>query len=78
MTNTVVFKGATVQGVSGRRMFETWYQTRSLVETGKVDLKPLITHHFPLAEYETAFQLMIEGAALKCALYPHGLDGAWR
>jgi threonine 3-dehydrogenase len=77
LTNTVVFKGATVQGISGRRLFDTWYQTRSLVETGKVDLKPLITHHFPLADFETAFELMMSGAALKCALYPHGLDGVW-
>jgi threonine 3-dehydrogenase len=78
LTNTVVFKGATVQGISGRRMFETWYQTQRLVETGKVDLKPLITHHFPLAEFETAFDLMMSGVALKCALYPHGLDGVWQ
>lgn len=77
LTNTVVFKGANVQGISGRRMFETWYQTQRLIETGKVDLRPLITHHFPLEEYRTAFELMLSGEVLKCALYPHGLDGAW-
>lgn len=77
LTNTVVFKGANVQGISGRRMFETWYQTKRLVETGKVDLRPLITRHFPLEEFQTAFELMLSGDALKCALYPHGLDGAW-
>lgn len=77
LTNTVVFKGARVQGISGRRMFDTWYQTKRLVEGGKVDLKPLITHHFPLEEFQTAFELMLTGEVLKCALYPHGLDGAW-
>lgn len=77
LTNAVVFKGATVYGVSGRKMFETWFQTRGLIETGRVDLKPLITHHLPLADFETAFDLMLSGKALKVALYPHGLDGAW-
>ncbi len=77
LTNFVVFKGATVYGVSGRKMFETWYQTKGLIESGRVDLKPLITHHLPIEEFETAFELMLSGKALKCALYPHGLDGAW-
>ncbi len=58
-------------------MFETWYQTRGLVETGQVDLRPVITNHLPLEEFEDAFEMMLSGKALKVALYPHGLDGAW-
>jgi threonine 3-dehydrogenase len=77
LTNAIIFKGASIYGVSGRKMFETWYQTKGLVETGKVDLRPIITDHLPLEEYETAFEKMLSGSALKCALYPNGMDGAW-
>jgi threonine 3-dehydrogenase len=73
LANHVVFKGATIYGVSGRKMFETWYQTRELIEGGKVDIAPIITHHLPLEEWEQAFELMIAGEAAKAALYPQGL-----
>ena len=72
-TFDVVFKGATVYGVSGRKMFETWYQTRGLLASGKVDISPIISHHMPLEEYEQAFDLMISGVAGKVALYPNGM-----
>jgi threonine 3-dehydrogenase len=77
LTNAIIFKGASIYGVSGRRMFETWYQTKGLIETGKVDIRPIITDHLPLEDFETAFEKMLTGRALKCALYPHGLDGVW-
>jgi threonine 3-dehydrogenase len=73
LANHVVFKGVTIYGVSGRKMFETWYQTRGLLESGKVDIAPIISHHLPLEEFEQAFELMIGGAADKVALYPNGM-----
>jgi threonine 3-dehydrogenase len=73
LANNIVFKGATVYGVSGRKMFETWYQTRGLLASGKVDISPIISHHMPLEEYEHAFELMISGVADKVALYPNGM-----
>jgi threonine 3-dehydrogenase len=69
----IVFKGVTVYGVSGRKMFETWYQTRGLIQSGKVDISPIISHHMPLEDYEQAFELMLSGAADKVALYPNGM-----
>jgi threonine 3-dehydrogenase len=75
LANHVVFKGATVYGVSGRKMFETWYQTRELIGGGKVDITPLITHRLPLSEWQQAFEMMIAGDAAKVALYPDGMDG---
>ncbi|MCG8353464.1 MAG: L-threonine 3-dehydrogenase [Chloroflexales bacterium] len=73
LTNEIVFKGATVYGVFGRKMFETWYQTRGLLQSGKVDISPVISHHMPLEQYEQAFQLMLSGEADKVALYPNGM-----
>ncbi|HSH83504.1 MAG TPA: L-threonine 3-dehydrogenase [Herpetosiphonaceae bacterium] len=72
LANHVVFKGATIYGVSGRKMYETWYQTRELIEGGKVDIAPIITHRLPLEEWEHAFDMMIAGEAAKVALYPDG------
>ena len=70
LSNHVVFKGATIYGVSGRKMYETWYQTRELIAGGKVDITPIITHRLPLEEWEQAFEMMIDGQAAKVALYP--------
>ncbi|NWG20102.1 MAG: L-threonine 3-dehydrogenase [Chloroflexi bacterium] len=74
LTNEVVFKGATVYGVFGRRLWQTWYQTRSLLQSGKVDIAPVISHHMPLEAYEHGFQLMMRGEADKVAFYPNGLE----
>lgn len=73
LANQVVFKGLTIYGVFGRKLFETWYQTRGLLQSGKVDISPIISHHMPLEEYERAFELMISGEADKVALYPNGM-----
>jgi threonine 3-dehydrogenase len=70
LANYIVFKGATVYGVSGRKMYETWYQTRALLAGGKVDIGPIITHRLPLERFEQAFELMLAGEAAKVALIP--------
>jgi threonine 3-dehydrogenase len=59
-----------VRAVSGRKIFETWYRTRWLLESGVVDLRPLISHELPLEEFETAFRLLEQGEACKIVLYP--------
>ncbi|HKP51397.1 MAG TPA: L-threonine 3-dehydrogenase [Chloroflexia bacterium] len=70
MANDIIFKGATVYGISGRLIWETWYQTQALITSGMVDPDPVITHRFKLAEFEEAFQLMNDGDAAKVALFP--------
>ncbi|MGI6126378.1 MAG: L-threonine 3-dehydrogenase [Planifilum sp.] len=70
ITQDIVFKGVTVHGITGRRMFETWEQTDGLLKTGAIDLEPLITHRLPLEEYEKAFELMMSGRCGKVVLYP--------
>lgn len=66
----IVFKGATVQGIIGRRVFETWYQTSALLASGRLDISPLITHRFPLEKFEEAFELMHSGNSGKVVLTP--------
>jgi threonine 3-dehydrogenase len=65
LAERIIFKGLTVLGINGRKMFETWYQTEALVKSGRVDLRPIITHVLPLGAYAEGFALMRSGAAAK-------------
>jgi threonine 3-dehydrogenase len=65
LAERIIFKGLTVLGINGRTMFETWYQTQALVKSGRVDLRPIITHVLPWQEFDYAFELMRSGAAAK-------------
>jgi threonine 3-dehydrogenase len=66
----LIFKGITVRGVIGRRLWETWYQSRGLLRSGAVDLSPVVTHRFPLDKFADAFELMASGNCGKVLLYP--------
>jgi len=68
LPNDIIFKGATVLGINGRRMFETWYQVESFVLSGRLDLEPIITHQLPMADFEQGFKLMQAGDAIKVVL----------
>ncbi len=68
----LIFKGATVHGIIGRKLWETWYQMRGLVRSGAVNLMPLVTHRFSLEEYEKAFELMASGQSGKIVFFPNG------
>lgn len=68
LAERIIFKGLTVLGINGRRMFETWYQTQALVTSGRVDLTPIITHELRFDQYDEAFALMKSGAAAKIVL----------
>ena len=65
----VIFKGIRLYGITGRRLFETWYRTTALLEEG-LDLRPIITHRLPLSEYAKAFDLVASGHAGKIVLLP--------
>ncbi len=68
LSKNVIFKGITLIGVNGRRMFETWYQMESLVLSGRMNFDSIITHHLPLEQWETGFKLMQSGEAIKVIL----------
>ncbi|MGC1619922.1 MAG: L-threonine 3-dehydrogenase [Candidatus Acidiferrum sp.] len=69
----VIFKGATVQGIYGRRMYETWVEMTALLKAGRLDLEPLFGERAPLEKFENAFTLLQGGLAGKVLLYPDGV-----
>jgi threonine 3-dehydrogenase len=69
LSGEVIFKGIRLYGITGRRLFETWYRTTALLEEG-LDLSPIITHRLPLSEYAKAFELVADGHAGKIVLLP--------
>ncbi|MBS0190590.1 MAG: L-threonine 3-dehydrogenase [Phycisphaerales bacterium] len=72
ITQHVVFKGATVLGINGRRMFETWYQMEELLLSGRLELGDIITHEFPLEQFEKAFDTMMHGDGIKVVMNVNG------
>ncbi len=72
VTDDLIFKGVTVYGITGRKMFQTWEQTAGLLESGRVDVSPLITHRFPLSDFEKGFALMQEGRCGKVVFCMNG------
>ena len=63
----IIFKGLVIKGIYGREMFETWYKMISMLQSG-LDISPVITHHFPIADYQDAFQIMASGLSGKVIL----------
>ena len=63
----VIFKGVTIKGIYGREMFETWYKMASLIQAG-MDLTPIITHHFPIDDFQQGFDVMRSGLSGKVIL----------
>lgn len=68
LTNHVIFKGATVLGINGRRMWETWYQMESFLLSGRLELDDILTHELPFDQFPKAFQLMQTGEGIKIVL----------
>ncbi|HEY6156431.1 MAG TPA: L-threonine 3-dehydrogenase [Gemmatimonadales bacterium] len=66
--NEIIFKGITVYGVIGRKMYETWNQMRRYLSAGLVDPRPVITHQFPLAKIDEALAAIRSGDAGKIIL----------
>lgn len=65
--NQIIFKGLTLKGIYGREIFETWYKITAMIQSG-LDVSPVITHHFPIAEFEKGFEVMRSGQSGKVVL----------
>ncbi len=66
--DAVIFKGLILKGIYGREMFETWYKMASMLQSG-LNIDPIITHHFPIDEFQPAFDLMESGQSGKVILH---------
>ncbi len=65
--NTVVFHSLTIQGIYGRKMYETWYKMTSLIQSG-LDISAVITHRFAFNDFEKGIDLMKSGNCGKIVL----------
>lgn len=70
LNDAIIFKSATVKGITGRRIWETWYQTAAFLEGGVIDVRPVITHRLPLSEFHHAMELLESGQSGKIVLFP--------
>jgi len=70
LNDLVVTKGITIHGIFGRRIWDTWEKTSSYLSSGRVDATPLITHRFPLGDFQEAMAQMKSGRSGKVVLLP--------
>jgi len=65
--NKIIFKGLELKGIYGREMYETWYKMTSMLQSG-LDLSPVITHRFPIDDFQQGFDAMLSGQCGKVIL----------
>jgi threonine 3-dehydrogenase len=70
LVTSIIYKEARVFGSTGRMMWQTWYEMKSLIDSGKFDPTPVITHRMPLADFAKGIELAADGKAGKIILYP--------
>jgi threonine 3-dehydrogenase len=68
----IIFKGLTIQGINGRRMYQTWFQMTALLKAGKLDLHPVITDRIAMKDFSSAMARLKTGEASKILIYPNG------
>jgi threonine 3-dehydrogenase len=69
LPNEIIFKGIRVYGVTGRRLFGTWYRLAGLFKAG-LQIGPVVTHKLPMHEFATGFDLVQSGQCGKVVLFP--------
>lgn len=70
INNDIIYKEAKVNGVTGRLMYQTWYDCVSLIKSGKFDLHKIVGGIYPMKDYEQAFQAIKDGKPGKMLLIP--------
>ena len=70
LSDDIIFRGATVVGINGRRVFQTWYQMEALIKSGRLDITPAITGRLPLAEFKKGMERLRHGEGSKILLEP--------
>lgn len=70
LNDDIIFKGAIVRGIVGRRLWETWYTARGLLEAKALTLDPIVTHRFAMEDFEMAYETFMSGESGKIMLVP--------
>ena len=63
----MIFRALTLKGVYGREMFETWYKMSTMLQSG-LDISAVLTHRFPVDDFEAGFEVMRSGQSGKVIL----------
>ena len=71
--NTIIWNGLILKGIYGREMYETWYKMQAMVEAG-FPLEKIITHRFPIQDYQQGFEAMCSGHSGKVILDWGGIN----
>ncbi len=69
VSSDIVTKGIELYGIHGRRMYGDWYRMAGLLTSGKLNLKPIITHRFPFEQFLEAMEVMKSGNCGKVVLF---------
>jgi threonine 3-dehydrogenase len=72
VNNAITFKSATVYGITGRRMFQTWDQMDRLLknEDFRAKLSSIVTHTLPIRDIAEGMELITNKHAAKVSLKP--------
>lgn len=70
LSERVIMQGVRLHGIFGRRIYDTWERTQALLRSGALDVSPIVTHRFGLADWERAFELIASRHAGKVVLLP--------
>jgi len=58
--NKIVFKAVRLQGIAGREIFRSWYKMDSLLKSGAINPRPVITHKFAMKDFAKAFEIAMD------------------
>jgi threonine 3-dehydrogenase len=75
IANGVIWKGVTVKGIFGRKMFDTWETMLQLLKTNHNGLQErmdriICSKTWALEDYSTAFDLLVSGQEMKLVFTP--------
>ncbi len=71
LPNEIIFKGIRVDGVTGRRLFSTWYRLAGLFKAG-LNIRPVVTHTISMNDFAKGFELVNSGQCGKVVMFPGG------
>lgn len=70
LTDGIIYKEARVLGVTGRTMYGTWFECEKALQSGKIDLAPVVGGTYPLKDFEEAFAALGRQVPGKMLLIP--------